>query len=67
MDPANILAKAVVAGGGKAGADGRHKGGHKAETTATTVAIGEDSYGRLAHRSRRQRRRTLTTDDDDRR
>ena len=36
-DLADILAEAVAAGGGEAGADGRHKGGHKAKSTAATA------------------------------
>ena len=36
-DLANILAEIVAAGGGKAGVGGRHKDGHKAETTAATA------------------------------
>ena len=38
MDLAHILAEAVAAGGGEAEVDGRHKEGHKAETTATTAS-----------------------------
>ena len=38
MDLADILAEAMAAGGGEAGVGGRHKGGHKAETTATTAS-----------------------------
>ena len=38
MDLADILAEAVAAGGGEAEVDGRHKEGHKAETTATTAS-----------------------------
>ena len=38
IDLADILAEAVAAGGGEAGVDGRHKGGHKAETTAATAS-----------------------------
>ena len=37
-DLADILAEVVAAGGGEAGVDRRHKGGHKAETTATTAS-----------------------------
>ena len=37
MDLSDILAEAVAAGGGEAGVDGRHKEGHKAETTAATA------------------------------
>ena len=37
IDLADILAEAVEAGGGEAGVDGRHKEGHKAETTAATA------------------------------
>ena len=36
-DLADILVEAVAAGGGEAGVDGRHKEGHKAETTAATA------------------------------
>ena len=39
MDLADTLAEAVAVGGGEAGVDRRHKGGHnKAETTATTAS-----------------------------
>ena len=38
MDLADTLAEALAAGGGKDGADGRHKGGYKAETTAATAS-----------------------------
>ena len=37
-DLADILAEAVAAGGGEAGVDGRHKDGHKAETTAASAS-----------------------------
>ena len=37
MDLADILAEAVAAGDGEAGVDGRHKEGHKAETTAAAA------------------------------
>ena len=35
---ADILSEAAAAGGGEAGVDGRHKDGHKAETTATAAS-----------------------------
>ena len=38
IDLADILAEAVAAGGGEAGVNGRHKDGHKAETTAATAS-----------------------------
>ena len=37
-DLADILAEAVAAGGGEAGVEGRHKDGHKAQTTAATAS-----------------------------
>ena len=38
MHLADILAEAVAAGGGEAEVDGRHKDGHKAETTTATAS-----------------------------
>ena len=38
IDLVYILDEAVVAGGGKAGVDRRHKDGRKAETTAATAS-----------------------------
>ena len=38
MDLSDILAEAMAVGGDETGVDGRHKDGHKAETTAATAS-----------------------------
>ena len=57
-DLADILAEAVAAGGGggEAGVDGRHKGGHKAETTATTASPAAISASSMKPRTNADRR-----------
>ena len=55
-DLADILAEAVAAGGGEAGADGRHKGGHKAEMTAATASPSAISASSMKPRTNADRR-----------
>ena len=55
-DLADILAEAVAAGGGEAVADGRHKGGHKAETTAATASPTAISASSMKPRTKAYRR-----------
>ena len=56
MDLSDILAEAVVAGGGEAEVDGRHKGGHKAETTVATASPSAITASSMKPRTNADRR-----------